>query len=133
MGNARINQLSQSMIQQRIHAALVSHPANIRYLSGFTGSSSVLLLGKNQNLLFTDGRYRTQAREEVEGARVVVGKKAPAVECAEWLIANSCGSLRLGYESDHLTIGAQERLRKILPARVRLLAFPPVIERARMI
>lgn len=45
---------------------LVTHPADLFYLSGFTGSMGFLLLSPlDQPLFFCDGRYTTQAREEL--------------------------------------------------------------------
>ncbi|MFA5792953.1 MAG: aminopeptidase P family protein [Candidatus Gracilibacteria bacterium] len=36
---------------------LITNQKNVEYLSGFTGSHAFLLIGKNKNYLFTDGRY----------------------------------------------------------------------------
>jgi len=44
---------------------LVSNPANIRYLSGFTGSNGLLVISKTKAKLFTDFRYSIQAQNEV--------------------------------------------------------------------
>lgn len=45
---------------------LVTDLANVRYLSGFSGSNGVLVLGRRagEDLLGTDGRYRDQAAQE---------------------------------------------------------------------
>lgn len=40
---------------------------NIRYLSGFTGSSALCVLTCDQQIFVTDGRYRIQAFQEVKG------------------------------------------------------------------
>ncbi|MGQ9474187.1 MAG: M24 family metallopeptidase [Candidatus Caldatribacteriaceae bacterium] len=46
---------------------LVTHPADIFYLSGFSGSVGFLLLFPlDQPAFFCDGRYTTQAREELQ-------------------------------------------------------------------
>jgi Xaa-Pro aminopeptidase len=49
---------------------LVTTTANIRWLTGFTGSAGVLLVTDGRALLTTDGRYRTQAAEQLAGAGV---------------------------------------------------------------
>ena len=54
----------------RPDALLVTEVANIRWLSGFTGSSGVLLVTEDRALLTTDGRYRTQAAEQLADAGV---------------------------------------------------------------
>ena len=43
---------------------------NIAYLCGYTGSNGVLLVTRQEAYLITDGRYITQASEQVKGARV---------------------------------------------------------------
>ncbi len=44
---------------------------NIRYLSGFTGSDGVLIIGENRIVLLVDGRYITQARLEVADVEII--------------------------------------------------------------
>ena len=51
-------------------AMLITSLTDIRYLTGFTGSSAALLLRGGRAHLFTDGRYTTQAGVEVDGAKV---------------------------------------------------------------
>ncbi len=68
----------------RLDALLVSSPANIRYLSGFTGSHALLVALGESAVLFTDSRYRLQAGEETECAvRIARGSLFEAV--ARWL------------------------------------------------
>ena len=54
----------------RPDALLVTAPANLRWLTGFTGSAGVLLVGPERALLATDGRYRTQAAEQLAASGV---------------------------------------------------------------
>ncbi len=68
-------------------ALLVTHAPDVRYLSGFTGSSGAVALAGGRAALFTDGRYTAQAKAEVEGLRVVIDKRSPGVQAAEWLVA----------------------------------------------
>jgi Xaa-Pro aminopeptidase len=53
-----------------IDALVVTTPANIRWLSGFSGSAGLLLVTETGALLTTDGRYRTQSREQLAAAGV---------------------------------------------------------------
>ncbi|MBI2476374.1 MAG: aminopeptidase P family protein [Candidatus Taylorbacteria bacterium] len=45
-----------------------------RYLSGFSGSSSVLLITKEKKILVTDSRYTVQVRQEAKGFEVTILK-----------------------------------------------------------
>jgi len=44
-----------------VDALLVTHLPNVRYLTGFTGSSAMLLVTGDALVFTSDGRYRTQA------------------------------------------------------------------------
>ncbi|HEV2732558.1 MAG TPA: aminopeptidase P family N-terminal domain-containing protein, partial [Terriglobales bacterium] len=93
MDHARRQLDLQSMLSRhRLEGMLITHLPNIRYLSGFTGSSATLLITENKPVFFTDGRYANQARSEVQGSRVVVNRKTPIATAAEWLIKN-CSKL----------------------------------------
>src|SRR4029079_9663731 len=48
-------------------ALLVSSPANVRYLSGYTGSNGLVLLLKSETHFFTDPRYEISARQNIAG------------------------------------------------------------------
>ncbi len=53
-----------------VDGLLVTTPANIRWLTGFTGSAGLLLVTRDRALLTTDGRYRTQSSEQLAEAGV---------------------------------------------------------------
>ena len=72
----RQQRLRSALALHRLDALLVTHLPNILYLCGFHGSAGVLLVPDSKSVFFTDGRYTTQARSEVEGARIVIASKA---------------------------------------------------------
>jgi len=79
---------SGELSAQEVDCLLISGPPNIRYLTGFTGSNALLLLEPDSTTLYTDGRYTTQAEEEVGRAglrvRIRIPKKGiwqTALEC----------------------------------------------------
>jgi Xaa-Pro aminopeptidase len=55
-----------------LDALVVTTLANVRYLTGFTGSAAVLVVTPGGALLTTDGRYRTQSAEQVAAAQGLV-------------------------------------------------------------
>src|SRR2546430_17518076 len=116
---ARQRRLQESLQRNRLDALLVTHLPNVRYLCGFTGSAGVLFVSDKKSVFFTDGCYRTQARAEVQGCKVVISKKGPLVACAEWLCVHkrSPGAVRrrIGIEGEHLTVAERSRLAAILP------------------
>lgn len=104
-------------------ALLVTHPPDVRYLTGFTGSSGVVVLAGRRAVLFTDGRYTTQAKAEAQGVRVAIGKKAAGVHAVEWLHAS--GIARCAYDPAQVSVAAFEKLRREVPGSVRRKFFVP--------
>ena len=119
----------------RLDAVLISHLPNIRDLCGFTGSAGLLLVEESGSVFFTDVRYATQSREEVEGAGVVVARKALTTALAERVagMRKNSNKWRIGIEADHLTVAEKKRLRDLMPRGVQLSSVPPLVERARMV
>ena len=104
-------------------ALVVAHAADVRYLSGFTGSSGAVALTARSGALFTDGRYTTQAKAETAGSglRVVIGKGQPGVLAAQWLTER--GATRCAFDASLTTVAALDAMRKPLPASIRRSFF----------
>lgn len=66
----RIGRLRALMSEQGHSSLLVSNASNLRYLTGFTGSSGAVLVSNDEALFVTDGRYTTQSHEQLEAAGV---------------------------------------------------------------
>jgi Xaa-Pro aminopeptidase len=96
--------------EQPVDALLVTSPANIRWLSGFTGSAGLLLVTRDRAVLTTDGRYRTQSTEQLRAAGVdaEIEVSIGGVQLQrEALVAGSSEVRCLGLEADHATWSAQ--------------------------
>ncbi len=91
---------------QELSVLLVSSLTNIRYLSGFTGSAGLLAVGPERALLVTDGRYETQAAEQISacGAPVeleVAGVAGQREALARFVADSGCRSV--GLEAANVT------------------------------
>jgi Xaa-Pro aminopeptidase len=100
---------------------LVTHPPDVRYLSGFTGSNGALAIVGGRAALFTDGRYTTQAKEEAPGLRVNVDKGAASVRAVEWLAGR--GVSTCAFDAGQTTVAEFEGLKKALPGKMRRSFF----------
>jgi len=90
-------------------ALLVTTPENIRWLTGFTGSAGLLLVTEGGAVLTTDGRYRTQAAEQLADAGVAdaVDLAIGGVEAQLTAVgAALAGHARLGLEAGNVTWSA---------------------------
>jgi Xaa-Pro aminopeptidase len=126
--------LERQLRERRLDAMLITHPPNLRYLCGFTGSSGALLVfgaGKPAPVFFTDGRYRTQAHMEVERARVVLGNGAAWLEAANWMSHGRWRTLAL--EADWTSLSTAAKLQRVLGKSVRLRQTQKLVEQNRMV
>jgi Xaa-Pro aminopeptidase len=83
---------------------IVSHVANVRYLTGFSGSAGVAVVLRNELILFSDFRYRTQAEQEVgDIARIEIVPND--IWSRVWrVVAQYRGIARLGFEGHAVSV-----------------------------
>ncbi len=136
----RQQRLRSILPARHLDALLVTHLPNILYLCGFSGSAAALVLTESGSFFFTDGRYAAQARAEVHGSRLVLGRKAPLTAAADWLASRPgkrAGGrvpyFRAGIEAEHLTVAARSRFAASLPSNFRHRETPALVESARMV
>jgi Xaa-Pro aminopeptidase len=131
----RQKKLAVAVRNAGLDAMLITHLPNILYLCGFTGTAGVLLLqlsARAHKLTFyTDGRYTQQAHDEVQGARVVVGKKPAFVEGYEG--AQKARAKTLGFEADQLSYVAYKQLGQALRGKTSLKPVVGMVEQLRLI
>jgi len=83
--------------------------ANIRYLTGFTGSEGALFIGEGKTVLLVDGRYVTQATGETNACEIL--HFADKTEGIAQLLAAEKVKV-VGFESQALTYDAYEKLQR---------------------
>jgi Xaa-Pro aminopeptidase len=109
---------------------LVTDPANVRYLSGFSGSNGqvVVTRRRSDDRLVTDGRYEARAAEESPDLTLTLSRDAAGVA----LVLGRDATLAV--EAGHLTWAAGHRLRtRAEEAGVRLLPTTGMVEHARTV
>ena len=99
------------MQREELPAFLITHPPNCRYLSGFTGSSGVLLVTEDSSYLITDSRYREQARREAAGFTIILREGALAPELQSLL--EEKGLERLGFEGEYLPFSSYNKFASV--------------------
>ena len=128
---SRQKKFAQNLAEHRLDGFVVSHPANLRYLCGYTGSNGLLLFWRERPVFFTDGRYTQQAREEVAGARIVIAKAALAQAAGQALARAKKATI--GFESDQTTVVAAQQLRRVFPKSVLLKPTSGLVMRQRIV
>jgi Xaa-Pro aminopeptidase len=113
-----------------LDALLVTTPANVRYLTGFTGSNGQLVLASDL-VFFTDGRYTEQAAEEVPGIdRAIYSAGTKLSELLAKAVADR-GTTKLGLEGNNVTLAMRDRLAKGLDG-IELVPTTEIVEHVRM-
>ena len=117
---------------------LITHPVDVRYLTGFTGSNAALVLPQprpgsratrphpvvRKPVLFTDGRYIQQARQETKHAGVVIAQGPVLREACAWMV--TAGMHHCAFDAEHTTLATLDLLRSWIPGKQRRGFFQPV-------
>jgi Xaa-Pro aminopeptidase len=129
--SARADRLSQRLAGAEVDAVVITDLINVRYLTGYTGSNGLALIGPDARAFVTDFRYVEQAAEEVDPAFDRL--KASVDLLGAIKDALPAGELRLGFEAAHLSVREHERLTEIVPDRVELIGVHGLVELLRAV
>lgn len=128
---ARADRIAAALPARELDALLITDLVNVRYLTGYTGSNGLAVVGAGDTRRFvTDFRYVTQAEEQVHGFERVIGETDLLGEVEGALPP---GDVRLGFEDQHVSVRTLERLQELLPERVELVAAGGVVEDLRLV
>ncbi len=100
----RREKLLKAFKADQIDALLISSPTNVRYLTGFTGDDSTLLLTRDRATVLSDGRYTTQLKQECPNLELVI---RPVGQTMTSAIAETVGKLEV--RARLRTVGAHRR------------------------
>jgi Xaa-Pro aminopeptidase len=128
---ARRAALRALLAEAGVDALLVTDLVNVRYLTGFTGSNAALLVhadGDPASRFCTDGRYRTQAADEVPDLEAVIDRASATALAA---LVPALGVQRPGFESDAVTVDAHDVL--AAAAGVPLHRAPGLVQQLRAV
>jgi Xaa-Pro aminopeptidase len=120
---ARLNALRAELKRQGLDAFIFSRadehqneyvpPAEERvaWLTGFTGSAAIVVVLADKAILFTDGRYTLQAKDQIDGKLFSIEHmiEKPA---AKWIAENLPTGSVLAYDPWRTTADGVERLEK---------------------
>lgn len=122
---SRSSAITDALRRKGVDAVLITNLTNIRYLSGFTGSSAVLLIAPDRRILFTDFRYKEQVEHEVRGYEVFIEQNDRPKEIIDKV--RSLDIAVLGFEST----ASFAFYRKLLRKGVRIKAVSNLVEDVR--
>jgi len=130
MSSGRAARLGELIAAQELDALIVEGAANLRYLTGYSGSSGLALArADGSGVFYTDFRYETQAAAEVDDAfsrEIVTGELLDG-------LAGALGGGRVGFDDAAMTVRRRERLGELAGSAVELVAAGGLLERLRAV
>lgn len=118
----RIGRIFKFMKEQGLECIAIKDTCTIRYLTGFTGDSSILYADDRVAVLITDGRYTEQARSELKYCRVLeytAEHKNSIWEAVAGLIGSH---QKIGFDGDAFFFEDARALRDALPETVEMVS-----------
>lgn len=94
---SRIGALNASLAARGVDGFLISDLKNVRYLTGFTGSSAFVITTGRRKVFFTDFRYEEQSAQEVRGYEIMIERQDRPRVISEFV--RSAGIRTLGFET----------------------------------
>lgn len=133
----RLGRLSAKLGERGLEALVVSSLVNVRYLTGFTGSAGVVVVGPGgRSTLLTDGRYDEQAHLQLERAgladlvEVVIGGLAEQERAMGEVVA---GAAAVGVEAERVTLAQADRWRSGALSASELVPVSGLVESLRLV
>lgn len=123
----RIESLRKLMIERNIDYVIIpssdAHQSEYvsdyykgrEYISGFTGSAGTVLIGLNEGILWTDGRYFIQAENELKGSGIKLFKMRipgwPTLE--EWIFENVKSGETIAFDGKVVSLEQYKEIKNI--------------------
>jgi Xaa-Pro aminopeptidase len=127
LNGARADRLVEKLSERELDALLVTNLVNVRYLSGFTGTNGLCLVGPEARLFVTDFRYVERAQSEVPDFERLRGRQDLLSDAAERLTG------RVGFEDQFMSVRQHKRLEGLLAEGVELIPAGGIVEELRAI
>jgi Xaa-Pro aminopeptidase len=127
----RPQRLVKQLEAEELDLLLVTGLVNVRYLTGYTGSNGLALVGPQTRLFVTDFRYVEQSAVEVDAS---YERKTDQLELLDAIVDSlPSGQLRLGFDDANLTVAQHARLSEVVPDGVELVRAGGLVERLRVV
>jgi Xaa-Pro aminopeptidase len=107
---ARLDGFREILHRRNISAALITNEHNVRYLSGFTGADSALLVTRNRKFILTDFRFIEEAQNTAKGWKIMLEPRGIMEKAAA--LARKLRQRRLAVEPGSMRIVDLKALRK---------------------
>jgi Xaa-Pro aminopeptidase len=122
--------IAERLAERELDALLVTDLVNLRWLTGFTGSNGVAVVGTDGLRRFgTDFRYLAQSAAQLDPA----WEREIAQDLLERVAHGLTGPLRLGFDDAHMSVKEHARLAGLVGEGVELIGAGGLVEGLRAI
>jgi len=112
----RRDRLAALVKEENLDAVLIGNPVNVTYLTGFSGDSSTLIIGRERNIMVSDGRFTEQLAEECPGLETHIRPSRQNIVAASAEALAKLGFNCVGFESAHVSVAELEAYQEKAPA-----------------
>jgi Xaa-Pro aminopeptidase len=127
---SRADRVAARLAEHELDLLLVTDLVNVRYLTGFSGTNGLAVVGPDTRRFLTDFRYVERAREELREFDL---EPAPQELRAALASGWPDGELRLGFEDQSLSVRRHAELRETIPDRIELVPAGGLVEAERAV
>lgn len=128
----RLEKFRQLMADEKIDGFLITQPENRRYLSGFTGSSGILIITQGRQALATDSRYYEQVRHQCPDWELIEVGHDFTSQMLEMLRQFELGARKVGFETTDVSVATLNSWERALKGRLVLVDTAGFVEKLRM-
>ena len=130
----RLTRLRADLASAELDAFVVTHPANVRYLTGLNATAGAVVVSHEGCVLLVDARYITAARQRAAAdPQLSVGPPASALDPAIVDVLRHAGVQRVGVEAASLSVARYQRLTSLLGGDGHFVPTERMLERARAV
>lgn len=127
----RAERLADAVDEAGLDVLLITDLVNVGYVTGYSGSNGIALVGPRTRTFVTDFRYVEQAEVEVHSSFQRLRASLDLLDAVDGALPE--GQLRLGFEDSHMSVRQHARLRELLPDRVELVGADGIVEGLRAV
>ncbi len=129
--SSRLRRLRTNLKNRGIDSILLSHPANISYLTGFPTQDSYLLLNDSRAILITDSRYSTEYRNLNKNRDIEILESNKKIARTLKDIKKKNKIKKFAFEQDHIAFSIYKELRSVFGQR--LIPTSGIVENMRLV
>ncbi len=130
----RAERLTELVVAAELDLLVVTNLVNIRYLTGFTGTNGIVVIGPGVRVFGTDFRYYERVRLQITEYDLRRAKN-DILEIPAKVVEERAESekLRLGFDDAHLTVRSHERLAELVGDAAELAPAGGFVEHVRAV